>query len=328
MALQLADIVDNLAQNYSPLFVQALTRDVFFYSRMVERGRVREGTPDLSWRVNYAGNSEVAAYDETDTDDGTTGKQQYKKATLAYKSVRARVGISGLTLAISEQGGMLMNALTDEVEKAIQDLKVSINTQTLGDGTTFSGKAITGILAGIADTGTYAGLDRGTYTWWKAYVLSNGGTPRNLTEALVADMVDTIKLRGADPSALEIWCGPTQWRNFGALYKGERRQTPQRLSGGYLALDFEGTPVIQVPGYTTGRMDAVDTSKFDYQQLPVTSNSPLAKELRPIITAPGTPGFGILVMGNSGDALRMWIIHYAQLRVLNPYVMASLQDLA
>ncbi len=206
-------------------------------------------------------------------------------------------------------------------------MKKSIETQLLSDGTGNSGKDITGIQAAIGDTGTYAGLDRSTYTWWKAYVSANGGTPRNLTEDLIAGVVDECLDRGADLSTLEIWCGPTQWRKFGALYKGERRQKPEKLVGGYLALEYEGIPVIRVPGYGSGRMDVVDVGQFSYKMLPVTSSSPLAKQLRNVIAVPGMPGFGILVLGAVKDALEFWIIHYSQLKCANSYVQGSLQDL-
>ena len=327
MAVQLTDLAEMLVAEKGPPFVKTLKTETFLLSRLEEHGMIHEGRPDLSWRVNYAGNSAVGSYGEGDTAAGS-GNQSVKTATLAYKSVRAEVGSSGIALAVSERGGTIVDDLLFEMNGAMRDMKKSIDTQLLSDGTGNSAKDLTGIQAPISDAGTYAGLDRGSYTWWKSYVLANGGSPQNLSEALIATAMDELVTRGANRRTLEIWAGPAQWRTFGALYKAERRQTASRLTGGYLALDFEGTPVIQVPGYVAARMDIVDVSQIDYNMLPVTSNSPLAKELRPILAVPGVPGFGILVMGAIKDALEFWVIHYAQLRALNPYLMASIQDLA
>ena len=327
MAVALGDLAEMLVQEKGPPFVKALKTETFMLSRLEEHGMIHEGRPTLSWKVNYAGNTGVGSYGEGDTAGGS-GKQSVKTATLAYKSVRAEVGSSGIALAVSEAGGTIVDDLLFEFNGALRDMKKDIDTQLLTDGAGNTGKDLTGIQAGVGDTGIYAAIDRGDDTWWKSYVLSNGGDPRNLSEALIATAVDELALRGASRRTLEVWCGPKQWRKFGDLYRGERRQTPQRLTGGYMALDFEGVPVLQVPGYAAARMDVLDVSQIDYSMLPVTSNSQLAKELRPVLAVPGVPGFGILVMGAVKDALDFWIIHYAQLRVLNPYLMASIQDLA
>jgi hypothetical protein len=327
MALVLTDLADQVVKLYGPAFVTAIKTKSFVLSRFEAQGLVRGGKPRINWQVNYAGNTSVGSYAEGDTADGS-GKQSYHPAALEYKSVKAEIGLGGLTLATSEQGGTFIDMLRAELDNGVRDMRLSIEAQLLSDGSGNSAKDITGVYAAIAETGTYAGIDRSTHTWWKSYINDNSATPRNLSEALIADVVDEVISRGADQAALEIWASPTQWRNFGALYKGERRQTPTRLSGGYMALDFEGVPVIRCPGYASTHMDVVDVSRFSYEMLPVTANSELARSLRNVVAVPGMPGFGILLMGNTSDALEMWLIHYAQLVCSNPYVQGSITDLA
>lgn len=327
MALVLTDLADQVVQLYGPAFVTAIKTRTFLLNRLDALGLVRQGNARINWQVNYAGNTQVGSYAEGDAAAGS-GKQVYHPASLEYKSVRAEIGLGGLTLATSEQGGTFIDMLRSELDNGVRDMRLSIESQLLGDGTGNSAKDITGMLAAIGETGTYAGIDRSTHTWWKSYINDNTGTPRNLSEDLVADVVDEVISRGADQSTLELWCGPTQWRKFGALYKGERRQTPTRLSGGYMALDFEGTQVIRCPGYSAGRMDAVDVSQFSYEMLPVTANSELARSLRNVVAVPGVPGFGILLLGATADALEMWLIHYAQLVCKNSYAQGAITDLA
>lgn len=327
MPVGMDEIADLIVQEKGPPFVKTIKSETFLLSRLSEKGMVREGRPNLGWKANYAGNAAVSSYGEGDPAAGS-GKQLVKSPTLAYKAVRGEVGMSGIALATSEAGGTIVDDLLFELDGTMRDMRKAIDTQLLGDGLGNSGKDITGILAGVADSGIYAGLDRGVDTWWKSYVLEAGGVPRNLTEALISTALDEVLVRGANRRTLEIWAAPKHWRQYGDLLKGERRQTPTSLTGGYQALDFEGVPVIQVPGYAAGQMDVVDVSQIDYNMLPVTANTPLARELRAVRAFPGVPGFGILLLGAAKDALEMWLIHYAQLRVLNPYVMASIQDLA
>jgi hypothetical protein len=327
MALTPTDLAEQVIKLYGPAFVETIKRECFLLTRLEERGLIRDGKPVIVWQANYAGNTSVGSYGPGDAAGGA-GKQSFKPAALDYKSVRGEVAIAGQTVAISEAGGYFVDTVRTELDLVVKDLRKDINGQLLSDGTGNSAKDITGILAAISDAGTYAGIARGTYTWWKSAVDENGGDPRNLTEALIAGVVDEVTDRGADPMSLELWCGPTQWRKFGALYKGERRQTPISLTGGYQKLDFEGTPVIKVPGYASGRMDAVDVSKFTYEMLPVTANSELARSLRNVVAVPGIPGFGILLLGNTADIAGFWVIHYGQLKCSNPYVQGSIQDLA
>ena len=223
--------------------------------------------------------------------------------------------VSGLAQAVGDAGGMIVPALRTELDLGLSDVRGNINTQLMSDGTGNSGKDITGLFAGIADTGTYAGLDRGTYTWWKAYVNANGGTPRNLTEELMRDVKSAAEARGGRIKA--IYCGSKQWYRYGDLLRAERRQftpftvsqqqTANGLTGGYQALDFEGVPVIKVPGYPQTRMDFVDEELLEYVVLKDFEAKPMAK---------------------TKDSDVIWVTHYSQLVCRNPYRMGSLQDLA
>ena len=252
-------LAELIVQLYKGPWVEALYTNTFLLTRIQQKLGVGEG---VRWPVRYAGNTSAGSYGEGDTGAGA-GNQGFKKAFLTWKLNKVEVEVSGLAQAVGDNGGMIVPALRTELDLGLSDVRGNINTQLMSDGTGNSGKDITGLFAAIADTGTYAGLDRGTYTWWKSYVNANGGTPRNLSEELVRTVKSTVEARGGRVTA--IYAGSTQWYRYGDLLRAERRQqNPTTLTGGYQALDFEGVPLIKVPGYPQTRMDFVNEDLLEY----------------------------------------------------------------
>jgi hypothetical protein len=295
-------LADHSVQLYRGPWVEALWTNTFLFTRIQRKSGVGEG---VRWPVRYAGNTSAGSYAESDTGAGA-GNQGFKKAFLSWKLNKVEVEVTGLAQAVGDAGGMIVPALRTELDLGLSDLRGNINAQLMSDGSGNASKDITGLYAAIADTGTYAGLDRGTYTWWKSYVSANGGTPRNLSEELMRDVKSTVEARGGRVTA--IYAGSKQWYRYGDLLRAERRQqNPTSLTGGYQALDFEGIPLVKVPGYSQTRMDFVDEELFEYVVLKDFEAKPMAK---------------------TKDSDVIWITHYSQLVCRNPYRMGSLQDLA
>jgi hypothetical protein len=302
MAATTTTLAELIVQLYKGPWVEALFTNTFLLTRIQQKQGAGEG---VRWPVRYAGNASAGSYAEGDSGAGA-GNQGFKKAFLGWKLNKVEVEVSGLAQAVGDAGGMIVPALRTELDLGLSDMRGNINTQLMSDGTGNSGKDVTGLFAAIADTGTYAGLDRGTYTWWKAYVSANGGTPRNLTEELIRTVKSTVEARGGRVTA--IYAGSTQWYRYGDLLRAERRQqNPTSLTGGYQALDFEGVPLIKVPGYPQTRMDFVNEELLEYMVLKDFEAKPMAK---------------------TKDSDVIWITHYSQLVCRNPYRMGSLQDLA
>jgi len=303
MPATMTTLADLIVQLYKGPWVEALFTNTFLLTRIQRKQGVGDG---IRWPVRYAGNASAGSYAEADSALGS-GNQGFKKAYLAWKLNKVEVEVSGLAQAVGDAGGMIVPALRTELDLGLADLRGNINTQLMGDGTGNSNKDITGLLAAISDAGTtYAGIDRASFTWWKAYVNANGGTPRNVSEALIRTVKSTVEGRGGRVTA--IYTGSAQWYKYGDLLRSERRQqTPGTLTGGYQTLDFEGAPMIKVPGYPAGRMDFVDEELLEYDVLTDFAAKPMAKVK---------------------DSDQIWITHYSQLVCRNPYRMGSLQDLA
>ena len=313
-----AKVATLIREYFGTAFIEVIRREIVFLN-LIEPQKVDTNEKDLQWKINYAGNSSVGSYSENDS-LGTAGEQAYTTASLDWALNKGKIRVSGLAQRISEGTNSIINALTQESESVLKDLKRNINLQLLSDGVgnlngvrpelDATGKDITGIQAAIDDGSavtTYAGVDRSTNMWWRSYVLDNGGTLRSLTEALMFQIYNEIATR--EGQVTHILCSPNTWTTYGLMLEQERRQVNPgyTLSGGFKAIDFNGIPIVMVPGYQENRMDFLDMSQLTYRML------------LDFAVEPRDPG--------NYDATTFIVKHYTQLEYKNPWLSGSLRDI-
>ena len=101
------------------------------------------------------------------------------------------------------------------------------------------------ISASDPTTGDFQGLDRSTYTWWKAaHETSSSSTNRDLTEKLMIAAYNGSLKNGGEPSA--IYCDLDVQREYSALLTPSVRNiNTLDLTGGWSALAFQcgGKPI-------------------------------------------------------------------------------------
>lgn len=129
-------------------------------------------------------------------------------------------------------------------------------------------------LNGIVDDGTVVnnlqGLDRQQYPRWKANVFANGGTLRNITEALLLPAYTSVEKTGKNP---DLIIGPYNLRdNLAATLLSEKRFEANSkdvgLAAGFSGLKFNGgiyVPEEQAPNdrlffLRTGLLELVNSS--------------------------------------------------------------------
>lgn len=121
--------------------------------------------------------------------------------------------------------------------------------------------------APLSNAGIYAGINRATYTDWKANVLLNGGVPRALSFDLMRDMRKAIYDACGEMPDL-IMCDSTQHEAYGKLFGDQRRYVQEVtirgqkivLDGGYKALEFDGIPIIASVNHPAGYMSWLNTN--------------------------------------------------------------------
>jgi hypothetical protein len=102
-------------------------------------------------------------------------------AQFAIKQYADSVSMSGLQMLQNSGKEQIIDLLEGRMKVSEARLLNRIQADIYGDGTGNAGKNITGLAAAVPDvptTGTYGGIDRGTWSFWRSQVYSgvtNGG---------------------------------------------------------------------------------------------------------------------------------------------------------
>lgn len=255
-----------LTKRYERPFINLVAQDSTIYKWLPKKS-MRD--TQVLFKVRYAGNTSAGSYAEN-ADLGEAGHQFFKAATVEIAQYKALVQLSGKIIEATKGHGGFMEAWTDEISNGLDDLKTNLSDDLLSALTPGNGGLdLTGIPFIIADTGTYAGIDSGVFTWWQSYVNDNI-SDRNVTVALMQDLTLNLRLRPRRAKTSVIFCDDYQFNNYGGLFTALRRYKPQgKMDGGFNedALDFEGIPIVRVDGWPAQRMDFLDKRGWEYRTL-------------------------------------------------------------
>jgi hypothetical protein len=127
---------------------------------------------------------------------------------------------------------------TDTVAAA--SLIVTMGARETTHATTNTAREMTGIEGQYDDGTLLASFENITVSgneWWKANILSNSGTARELTEDLMIQAYDLGRIQGgAKPNRIRMGLG--QQRKYFALHSPDVRFQPQVVKGGFKTLQF------------------------------------------------------------------------------------------
>lgn len=146
-----------------------------------------------AWDVTFTDGAAPAAFAEgSDVQTSEFGADKNVPATLGWGMYRAPFALSDSEVMQAMQGIGSPEALEDILGERMLTraayLAAKINQDLfVGDGSDGSGNpTLVGFYGGgLAATGSYAGIDRGTYPEHATTVLANGGVPRPLTADLL-----------------------------------------------------------------------------------------------------------------------------------------------
>lgn len=236
---------------------------------------------NLTWDVEFknASESSDSSLDEGET-VSTYGDDDIVPATLNWCDYSEAIAVTGkaLSAARGSAGGAggaseLQDLWTHKTMGAVRRLAKNLGRDFwVGPG---SGGRMLGLYGGstltsaapLSNAGSYGGIDRGTYTEWKANVLLNGSVARPLSFDLMRDMRKAIYDACGEMPDL-IMCDSTQHEAYGKLFGDNRRYTQEVtirgqkivLDGGYRALEFDGIPIIASVNHPAGYMTFLNTN--------------------------------------------------------------------
>jgi len=158
-------LADNLSHNNALLFM------------LSKRGNVKtvSGGTHIMEEIMYDdGGPMSGSYSGYDVID-ITPDSPISAAEYDFKQYARSITISGMELLQNSGREQMIDLLEGRIQVAETKLRNEIARDIYGDGTGNQGKTITGLQAAISDTpntGTYGGIDRSTWAFWRNQVIS------------------------------------------------------------------------------------------------------------------------------------------------------------
>jgi hypothetical protein len=164
-------------QYLAPFWVDIVLRDNYFFGKMMQKTQKWNGA-QMVFPFKYQKGVGSVAFNGFDllpiTQQPTT-----VNGTFYPTFVATNVALAGSDLSVNATQMQTLNLMKVTMESRSQDAADDIGNFLQGDGTSFSGKAPSG-LANTVDNGTvaptYGGLSRATYSGLNSTVTASGGT--------------------------------------------------------------------------------------------------------------------------------------------------------
>jgi hypothetical protein len=304
----------------------------------------------VTWDVKVGTAVGSVKADGADLSGGDFQSDTKVQASLNFGVYQDAFMIGGLARAVSRvtnNPSGLRDVFMDELSDCAQRIGKLIN-QDLYTGTGTSPQEITGLTDGstggaLGSTGSYAGLDRGTYTQWASNRLANGGTERALSVELMRQMRQNIYEASGEKPDLII-TDAFQHRKYGTITDQKRQWVDQvrmrgeliKLDAGYNLLEFDGIPMIEDVDAPEGTMMFLNTSHLRIVQVADTSDDQNGG--RGFTMADGTPeeqlgpakrkiSLRLNPLAKLGDHIKFQLVGYLQLQCKRPNAMGQIVDL-
>lgn len=169
-------------------------------------------------------------------------------AEYAWKQYAVAVTMSGLEEMQNSGQNAVLSLLAKRIGVAEATMANAIAEGLYSDGTGSGGKEITGLDAAVPQdptTGTYGGINRATYTFWRSQLYDPASTP---TSSTIQQYMTTLWLscsRGQKDTPNLIMAGNTIFSTFMASLQAIQRLTDGKMAqAGFENVKFMSAPVI------------------------------------------------------------------------------------
>lgn len=209
------------------------------------------GGSEILEEISFAENGNGGSYSGYDTLP-TAAQDVISGAKYSIKQYAVPVIISGLEQLQNSGKEAFIDLLESRLEVAESTMQNLINKGIYSNGTGNSGKEITGLQAAVVinpTTGTYGGIDRATWTFWRNKKMKGAGTDfaGTLSTSNVQSVFTTMYsklVRGTDKPNL-IVVDENYWSLYmNSLQPQQRFEDPNMASLGFMNVMFMGTPVV------------------------------------------------------------------------------------
>jgi hypothetical protein len=223
----LTDITATTIDNRSRKIADNVTKNNALLAYLQKRGNVKPfgGGEQIVQEFSFAENGNTGWYSGYDSlpvaaQDVITG------AKFAIKQLAVPVTINGLEELQNSGREQMIDLLDARLEVAENSMANQMSSAIYGDGTGSGGKSLTGLGAAVPldpTTGTYGGIDRGTWTFWRSQ-LYNGGAVNAATIQAAMNQLWAKCVRGKDKPDLIVFDN-TLWSYYMASLQALQRFT-------------------------------------------------------------------------------------------------------
>lgn len=244
----ITDIVATTMRERSKEVFDNITKNNVILYRLSQKGRIRytTGGSEIDEVLSFATNPNASWYQGNDK--LSVGQADViSAATFSLKQLACPVvftGLEKLQNAGEEAQLDLADARMDVAEGTMNNL---LSQGLYGDGTTFGGKALVGLGAGVIDTpssGVYGSIDPSVWTFWQNQVLNVGSNP---TASNIQANMNTLffsQVRGKDRPDLIVFDTNLFGVYMASLQTIQRFSDPKLAELGFTTVKFMNSDVV------------------------------------------------------------------------------------
>jgi hypothetical protein len=244
----ISEIAATTIEARSKVIADNVTRNNALLFRLSQRGNIKtfSGGRLIYEELSFRENSNFGWYSGYDTLP-VAAQEVLTAASFDIKQAAAPVTISGLELLQNAGGEQMIDLLESKLQVAESTMKNGVSASLYSDGTGYGGKEINGLDIAVPvdpTTGTYGGIDRATWSFWRSKVYDPASTPTASTIQGYMNLLWAQLVRGSDKPDL-IMAGTTIWATYMSSLQAQQRFTDAKMAeAGFENVKFMSAPVV------------------------------------------------------------------------------------
>jgi hypothetical protein len=241
-----SDIVATTIESRSGEIADNVTKNNAVLAKLKASGKVRSvtGGSVIYEELSFAQKGNVGWYSGYDL-LSVAAQDVLSAAQFSLKQLACPVVVSGLELLENSGKEQIIDLLESRVRVAEATMANTLAQGVYSDGTGSGGKQLVGLQAAVSatpTTGTYGGIDRATWTFWRNYYLASTTTSSNIQSAM--NTVYSNLCRGKDHPDL-ILTDNNGWQQFSASLQTLQRFTDSKMADlGFASLKYMGADFV------------------------------------------------------------------------------------
>lgn len=235
-----SDIIATTIESRSKKIANNVNKNNALLSRLEKRGKIKtvSGGRLIYEELSFAENGNAGWYSGYDLLP-VAAQDVLSAAQFDFRQAACPVVVSGLEMLQNAGAEQMIDLLSSRIDVAESTMRNLICGGLYSDGTGSGGKEITGLNAAVPldpTTGTYGGIDRATWTFWRSKIrnVANTTTLNADLNTLWASLV-----RGADRPDLIIMDNTVWTAYLGTLQAQQRFASASDTAGlGFPSLKY------------------------------------------------------------------------------------------